>query len=122
MRREVDEAKRRINSQATEMMEIRKERDLAKMDKNDMLMKHAKDIEEERTTRRVLTAENDKLKFKLKCSEDEIHKSALKAERKAQEACSELKEKTSILSTLKEKELQADSLRRQLNQAKEDLH
>ena len=33
-----------------------------------------------------------------------------------------MKEKTSLLATLKEKELQVDSLRRHLNQAKEDLH
>ena len=33
-----------------------------------------------------------------------------------------MKEKTSLLATLKEKELQMDSMRRNLNQAKEDLH
>ena len=31
-----------------------------------------------------------------------------------------MKEKTSLLATLKEKELQMDSMRRNLNQAKED--
>jgi hypothetical protein len=33
-----------------------------------------------------------------------------------------LKDKTSLLGTLKEKELLIDSLRRQLSQIKEDLH
>jgi hypothetical protein len=33
-----------------------------------------------------------------------------------------LKDKTSLLGTLKEKELIIDSLRRQLSQLKEDLH
>lgn len=92
------------------------------MDKNDLLIKHAKEIEDERTTRRVLQTENDKLKFKNKCLEDDVHKQGLKAERKTQEALAELKEKTSLLATLKEKELQVDSMRRHLNQAKEDLH
>ena len=122
LRRDVDEGKRRISDLNQEMIEIRKERDLAKMDKNDLLIKHAKEIEDERTSRRVLQTENDKLKFKVKCLEDEVHKINLKAERKTQEAHSELKEKTSLLSTLKEKELQLDSLRRHLNQAKEDLN
>ena len=85
------------------------------MEKNDLLIKHAKEIEEERTTRRVLTTENDKLKFKVKCLEDDVHKQCLKAERKTQEALAEHKEKTSLLATLKERELMVDSMRRQLN-------
>jgi len=74
LRRDLDESKRRCTEMGTELVEIRKERDLAKMDKNDLLIKHAKEIEEERTTRRVLTTENDKLKFKGKCLEDDVHK------------------------------------------------
>jgi hypothetical protein len=115
LRRDVDEGKRRVSDLNAELMEVRKERDLAKMDKNDLLIKHAKEIEEERTTKRVLQTENDKLKFKAKCLEDDVHKSNLKAEKKTQEAHSELKEKTSLFATLKEKELQVDSLRRHLN-------
>ena len=122
LRRDVDEGKRRISDLNAELIEVRKERDMAKMEKNDLLIKHAKEIEEERTTKRVLQTENDKLKFKAKCLEDDVHKMSLKAEKKTQEAHSELKEKTSMLATLKEKELQVDSLRRHLNQAKEDLH
>lgn len=54
--------------------------------------------------------------------EEEVHKLSLRAERKTQDASSESKEKTSLLITLKEKDLQIDSMRRQLNQLKEDLH
>ena len=115
LRRDVDEAKRRISDLNAELIEVRKERDFAKMEKNDLLIKHAKEIEEERTTKRVLQTENDKLKFKAKCLEDDVHKVSLKAEKKTQEAHAELKEKTSLLATLKEKELQVDSLRRNLN-------
>lgn len=64
------------------MSEIRKERDISKMERNDALIKHAKEIEEERVQRRVFITENDKLKFKVKCLEDDVHKEALKAERK----------------------------------------
>ena len=53
------------------------------------MVKQAKDIEEERGQRRLLAAENDKLKLKIKVFEDEIHKSNLRAERKSQEAASE---------------------------------
>lgn len=104
------------------MIEIRKERDASKMEKNELIIRHAKEIEEERTQRRLMTTENDKLKFRAKCLEDDIHKEQLKAERKSQEALAENKEKTSHLATLKERELMIDSMRRQLNQAKEDLH
>ena len=122
LRREVDEGRRRLTEMQTEMADVRKERDQAKMEKNDLIIRHAKEIEEERTLRRLLTTENDKLKFKAKCLEDDIHKEQLKAERKSQEALAENKEKTSYLATLKERELMIDSMRRQLNQAKEDLH
>lgn len=78
------------------------------MDKNDLIVKQAKEIEEERCVRRGQQAELDKLKFKVKCVNDELHKVGLKAERKSQEAASECKEKTSLLSALKEKDLSLD--------------
>ena len=54
LRRDVDEGKRRVSDLNAELIEVRKERDLAKMEKNDLLIKHAKEIEEERTSKRVL--------------------------------------------------------------------
>lgn len=122
LRRDLDEAKRRAAESGTELAEVCKERDTAKMERNDELVKHAKELESERTSRRVLQAETDKLKFRVKCLEDDVHKESLKAERKGQEALASLKDKTSLLGTLKEKELLIDSLRRQLSQIKEDLH
>lgn len=44
-------------------MELRKERDQLKIQKNELLIKNAKDVEEERNHRRILQTENDKLKF-----------------------------------------------------------
>ena len=54
-----------------------------KMERNDLLVKQAQEIEEERSQRRVLAAENDKLKLKVKVVEDEVHKANLRAERKS---------------------------------------
>ena len=105
LRRELDEQKRRTSDLNAEILEVRKERDLVKMDKNDLLIKHAKDIEEERNVRRVMQTENDKLKFKTKCLQDDVHNQSMKAEKKASDAHAELKEKTGILATLKEREL-----------------
>jgi hypothetical protein len=62
-----------------------------------------------------MAAESDKLKLKVKIMEEEVHKLSLRAERKTQDASSESKEKTSLLITLKEKDLQLDSMRRQIN-------
>jgi uncharacterized membrane-anchored protein len=64
-------------------LELRKELDSVKMERNDMLVKQAQDIEEERSQRRLLAAENDKLKLKIKVFEDEVHKANLRAERKS---------------------------------------
>lgn len=64
---------------------MRKERDLLKIEKNELLIKNAKDVEEERNQRRVLQSENDKLRFQSKCCEDDLSKLQQKCERKTQE-------------------------------------
>jgi hypothetical protein len=92
------------------------------MEKNDLFVKDAKEIEEERNSKRVLQVENDKIKFQMKCLEDDLNKYQLKYERKAQEVHGALSEKTSLLTIMKEKEIMIDSIRRQLSQTKEDLH
>lgn len=56
-----------------------------KIDKNELIIKNAKDVEEERNVRRVLQTENDKLRFQIKCFEDDVSKLQLKCERKTQE-------------------------------------
>ena len=70
LRRDLDEAKRRAAESGSELAEVCKERDTAKMElrthqmeRNDELVKHAKELESERTSRRVLQAETDKLKL-----------------------------------------------------------
>jgi hypothetical protein len=46
----------------------------------------------------------------------------LKAEKKAQDYNSAVNEKTSLMNLLKEKEILVDSMKRQLNELREDLH
>jgi hypothetical protein len=53
------------------------------MEKNDLFVKDAKEIEEERNSKRVLQVENDKIKFQMKCLEDDLNKYQLRYERKA---------------------------------------
>lgn len=84
---------------------MRKDRDQVKMDRNDLIVKQAKELDEERCQRRAVQAESDKLKLKVKIMEEEVHKLTLRAERKTQDAAQESKERTSLLITLKEKDL-----------------
>jgi hypothetical protein len=49
LRRDLDEAKRRQTESSSELAEVCKSRDLAKMERNDELVKHAKELEAERT-------------------------------------------------------------------------
>jgi hypothetical protein len=44
-------------------MDLRKERDNLKIERNELLIKNAKEVEEERNQRRVLQTERDKLIF-----------------------------------------------------------
>ena len=93
-----------------------------KLERNDILIKHAKEIEDERNTRRTTNIDNEKLKFRTKCLEDDLQKMSLKVEKKHQEANSSDNDKTSLMTVLKEKEILLDSLKRQLNEVREELH
>lgn len=122
MRRDLEEYKKRHSDTCIDMNEVRKERDSLKLEKNDMIIKQAKEVEEERNQRRSLTTETEKLKFRLKCLEDDLQKQSLRAEKKTQEANAAGNEKTSMLTLLKEKEILIDSLKRQLAELREELH
>ena len=114
LKREIDELKRRLAQEQQESLDLRKERDQLKIDRNEQIIKNAKDVEEERNHRRLLQSENDKLKFQMKCMEDDLAKVQLKCERRTQEIQGALSEKTSLLTVMKEKEIMIDSIRRQL--------
>lgn len=62
--------------------------------------------------RRSLNTDNDKLKFRVKCIEDDLQKQALKTEKKTQELNQTISEKTSLLGLMKEKEIMMDSMKR----------
>jgi predicted nucleic acid-binding Zn-ribbon protein len=71
-RRDLEEFKKRYSDCSLEMNELRKERDSLKLERNDTLIKHAKEVEDERNQRRSLTTEVEKLRFRLKCLEDDL--------------------------------------------------
>ena len=79
-------------------------------------------MEDERNIRRTLNTDTEKLRFRVKCLEDDFQKQCLKAEKKASETVAVNNEKTSLLSLMKEKEILIDSFKRQLNEMREELH
>lgn len=87
-----------------------------KLEKNEGLIKHAKELEDERNIRRTLNTDNEKLKFKVRTLEDDLQKQTLKVEKKVQEINSVESEKASVLSLMKEKEILLDSMKRQVNE------
>jgi hypothetical protein len=52
VRRDLEEYKKRYTDVSTEVNELRKERDSLKIERNDLIMKHAKEVEDERNLRR----------------------------------------------------------------------
>lgn len=54
LRRDTDEARRRLSEAQQDAVLLRKDRDQLKIERNEMLIKNAKDVEEERNQRRVL--------------------------------------------------------------------
>jgi len=61
LRRDLDDYKRRSNDLLSETSELRKERDQVKVEKNDMMISHARELEDERNAKRVNLTEIDKL-------------------------------------------------------------
>lgn len=48
VRRDLEEVKKRYSDSTSEANELRKERDVLKLEKNDMIIKQAKELEDER--------------------------------------------------------------------------
>ena len=71
LRREVDEHKRRCTELLGETSELRKDRDLLKLEKGETLVKHARELEEARNEKRMLASEAERMTFKASCSEEE---------------------------------------------------
>ena len=112
LRRDLEEYKRRCTESQNEVNDLRKERDNLKLERNDLIIVHAKELEDERSSRRLVSSENEKFKFKIKCLEDDLQKACLKVEKKVQELNGVTNEKNSLLSLLKEKEIMMDSMKR----------
>ncbi len=93
-----------------------------KLERNELIIQQAKEVEEERNQRRTVMSASEKLKWRVRCLEDEVQKQQLKGERKAQEVLQMANEKASIMGILKEKEIMLDSMKRQLNELREELH
>ena len=83
VRRDLEEFKKRYSDCNIEVCELRKERDVLKLEKNDLIIKQAKEIEDERNLRRMQNTEGEKLKFRVKCLEDDLQKQQLKADKRA---------------------------------------
>ena len=89
---------------------MRKDRDLIKLDKGDMQVKHQREMEELRNQIRVLTSEVDRLTFKQQTSDEEKLKYMHKVEKKTHEMSTLHQEKSTLTQTLREKDLIIDQL------------
>jgi hypothetical protein len=54
MRRDYDDSKRRTTELLGENSELRRERDILKVEKNEMIISFTRDMEEERNSKRIL--------------------------------------------------------------------
>jgi hypothetical protein len=72
VRRDLEEYKKKYSDANLENNELRRDRDAIKLEKNESIIKHSKEIEDERNLRRTLNTDNEKLKFKVRCLEDEV--------------------------------------------------
>ena len=121
IRRELDEHKRRCTELLGEVSDLRKERDLLKLDKGDSQVKHARDLEEARNQIRSLTSEVERCQFKTSQAEDERQKIMLKLEKRSTEVAQVMTESANMQAILREKDLTLDQLRKQVDTLKAEL-
>lgn len=120
-RRELEEAKRRMEEYQKECNELRKERDALKDSTNDLIISHNRAIEDERSKKREAIAQNDKLKFRIRSLEDDLQKQIIESDKRQSNIVAIKTEKQGLNTQLNEKDLAIETIRRQLNELKDEL-
>ena len=112
--------KQKYQNALDQISEIRKERDEIKSRINDDIL-HARNIADEATSsKRELSSEIDRLKFKIKCLEEDTQKDTWLDEKSKE--INDLKvDKSTLEGVIKEKERLIMTLNRQLSDAKDDI-
>ena len=82
LRRELDSHKRKNQENLSECTELRRDRDLIKLEKNEQFVQFTKDLEEERGSKRQIQSELERNDFKMKCMQEDVQKMQLKLEKK----------------------------------------
>ena len=91
---------------------MRKERDAQKLEKNDLIIAHSRELDVERNARRSMQSDHERREFQGKVMEEELRKEITKNEQKSGELSALLNEKQATQALLKEKDLLNDTLRR----------
>lgn len=83
---------------------MRRERDAARLDKNEQFVQLTRDLEEERSAKRKMQSDAERAEFKLKCLSEETQKLQLKTEKKQSELHRVQSEKNACEGVLKTRE------------------
>jgi hypothetical protein len=110
LRRELDEHKRRSSELLSEATELRRERDMIKLEKNEQFVQFTRDLEDERSQKRQLQSDLERNDFKTKCLNEDTQKLQLKVEKKQAELHRAQSEKNASESVLKTREQMIESL------------
>ena len=105
----------------SECTELRRERDLIKLEKNEQFVQFTKDLEEERGSKRTIQSELERNDFKMKCMHEDVQKMQLKLEKKQAELHKAHSDNNSKDQVLRTREQMIESLQRQITQLKDDV-
>ena len=96
----------------SECTELRRERDLIKLEKNEQFVQFTKDLEEERGSKRTIQSELERNDFKMKCMLEDVQKMQLKLEKKQAELHKAHSDNNSKDQVLRTREQMIESLQR----------
>jgi len=119
VRRDHEESKLMQEELQKQVADLRKQRDEVSEEKIDLQISLNREVEDERSRRRVAVQEADTFKFKVKCLEDDLQKAELKNSCILKELEVLESEKFNTQTMLNEKTLLIDSLNREVKDREE---
>ncbi|KAM3147617.1 hypothetical protein pb186bvf_000424 [Paramecium bursaria] len=120
IRKDLDDYKQKYTAVDNENEELRAERDKIREEKNELMIKFSRQIDQERNDKRAYKTEADKLNVKTRFLEDELRKEKIRREQQVGDFEITKSEKDQLLNEIRKKDDTIHYLQRKITEMEED--
>ncbi|CAK87391.1 unnamed protein product (macronuclear) [Paramecium tetraurelia] len=120
LRKDLDEYKLKFNNADTENVELRNERDKIREEKNEIMIKFARQIDQERNDKRQYKSDFDKIQVRTRFIEDELRKEKQRREQLSTNFEIMKTEKDQLLTEIRKKDDTIHYLQRKIGDMEEE--